>query len=68
MLLALPDVSAKDPEGCGIKQKPGDEDQKIEVSVHDLDILFPVGQLVTRRGRVGHRLRPLSIPSYSHLD
>lgn len=69
MLLAVPDVSAEDPEGSGVEQKPGDEDQKIEVSVHDLDILFPVGHVVaTWRGGVGRRLRPLSIPSQSHLD
>lgn len=69
ILLAVPHVSAEDPEGSGIEQKPRDEDQKIEVSVYGLDILFPVGHVVaTGRGGVGHRLRPLSITSQSHLD
>lgn len=69
ILLAVPHVSAEDPEGSGIEQKPRDEDQKIEVSVHGLDIVFPVGHVVaTGRGGVGHRLRPLSITSQSHLD
>lgn len=69
VFLALPDVSAEDPEGSGVEQKPGDEDQKIEVSVHGLDILFPGGHVVaTQRGGVGHRLRPLPGPSQSHVD
>lgn len=63
MRLAVPDVSAEDPEGSGVEQKPGDEDQKIEISVHDLNILFPAGHVVAARGGVvGHRLRPLFIP------
>lgn len=70
MLPAAPDVSAEHPECSGVEQKPRDEDQQIEIGVHHLNILFPVGQIVAawRGGGVGPRPRPLVIPSPSHLD
>lgn len=69
MLVAAPDVSAEHPERRGVEQKPRDEDQQIEIGVHLLNTLFPVGQVVsTWQGGVGHRPRPLVIPSHSHLD
>lgn len=69
VLPAAPDVSAEHPERRGVEQEPWDEDQQIEIGVHLLNTLFPVGQVVaTWRGGVGHRPRPLVIPNYSHLD
>lgn len=70
VFLAVPDVPAEDPEGGGVEHKPGDEDQEIEVRVHGLDSVLPVGHVVAtwRGGRVGHSLRPLSMSTQSHLD
>lgn len=62
-------MSAQDPECDGIEQKPREEEQEIEVGVHYLNFLFPVDHVVAAwRGGVGHRPRPLVIPSQIHLD
>lgn len=46
MLPAAPDVSAEHPERRGVEQEPRDEEQQIEIGVHLLHTLFPVGQVV----------------------
>lgn len=38
----LPNVFAKDPEGCGVEQQPRDEEQQVEDSVHFLHAIVPV--------------------------
>lgn len=66
----VPDVSAEDPEGGGVEQQPRDEDQEVEVAVGHLDAALPAAHVEAARrgggGGVGHRPRPLFIPS--HLD
>lgn len=46
MFARVPDMSAEDPESSGIEQQPGDEEQQVEIGVHLVHALLPVGHIV----------------------
>lgn len=39
----VPDVSAEDPQGSGVEEQAGDEEQQVEVRVHPIHHLVEAG-------------------------
>lgn len=44
--MCVPDVFAEDPQSGGVEQQPRDEEQEVEVGVHLVHALVPLGHIV----------------------
>lgn len=67
-------MSAEDPEGRGVEQQPGDEEQQVEVGVHLVHALLPTAHVAAtsegrvEQGRVEQGLLPCSGHFRSQAD